>query len=202
MDAAVLHRKISKSTLQVTKSPGSIISHPFKNKTGSKVMLTAVDGGNSEVIYGVIAAHEHVVENEIISNKVLILLEKDDENVESSCAFWSTVNAEGTLITDINADPKHSLHKSYKIDMHEYFEGSEAYAACESILLYMKNHQRSAPFSVPVDPIALQLPGKSVSLSVFAGNVANKLNAYLTLNVQTISMSLRTQWTFPPLQKI
>lgn len=124
-------------------------------------MLTAVDGEGGDVIYGVIAGHEHITDNKIIKSKVLILLEDEgEEKDENSRAFWSTVNADGTLLTDIAADSKKSLRSSYKIDMHEYFEGSEAYTACESVLAYMKNHQRSGPFSVPVDPVALQLPGK------------------------------------------
>lgn len=126
-------------------------------------MLTSLAVGgevSSEVIYGVIAGHEYSVENNETKNKILILLEEDENNAGNSCAFWSTVNADGTLLTDVVADSSHTLSSSYKIDMHEYFQGSEAYQACEAVLTYLKNHQRSAPFAAPVDPVALQLPGK------------------------------------------
>ncbi|KAL7504504.1 hypothetical protein ACHAXN_002145 [Cyclotella atomus] len=152
MEAGVLHRQLAqKNSSAKLSSPN--ISHPFKNKTGSKVMLTPVDGEEaySDVIYGVIAGHDHIIENNVVNSKVLILL-------DDSCSIWATVNNDGTLLTDIVSDSQSSLCSSYKIDMHEYAEGSEAYTACESILTYMKHHQRSGPFSVPVDPVALQLP--------------------------------------------
>jgi hypothetical protein len=157
MEAGVLHRQLAqKNSSAKLSSPN--ISHPFKNKTGSKVMLTPVDGEEaySDVIYGVIAGHDHIIKNNVVNSKVLILL-------DDSCSIWATVNNDGTLLTDIVSDSQSSLCSSYKIDMHEYAEGSEAYTACESILTYMKHHQRSGPFSVPVDPVALQLPGKSYS---------------------------------------
>lgn len=155
MEAGLLHRQLAQKNSS-TKSSCPYMSHPFKNKTGSKVMLTPVDGGEAhrEVIYGVIAGHEQLIENNVVNSKVLILL-------DDSCSIWATVNTDGTLLTGITSDSHPLLCSSYKIDMHEYAEGSEAYAACESILTYMKNHQRSGPFSLPVDPVALQLPGKS-----------------------------------------
>lgn len=162
----MLHRKISsKNPNQGGSSAKSLLSmHPFKNKTGSKVMLTelAADGevSNNEVVYGVIAGHDHCAENNEIKSKVLILLEDDETDTNNSYAFWSTVNADGTVLSDIVADSEKNLCSRYKIDMHEYFEGSEAYQACETVLRYLKNHQRSAPFAAPVDPVALQLPGK------------------------------------------
>jgi len=119
------------------------------------------DNTGSNVLYGVIGGHDYSTEKECITNKVLILLENEGEPA-NSCAFWSTVNNDGTILTDVIGDPNHSLCPSYKIDMHEYFQGSEAYSACETILTYMKNHQRSGPFINPVDPVALQLPGKFI----------------------------------------
>lgn len=169
MEAAVLHRKICDPARgESSAKPPSLNTHPL-NKTGSKVMLTPVntdgEAAKIEVLYGVIAGHDHLIDSSVIKHKILVLLDNKEEDEESqNCAFWATVNADGTVITDIAADAKHSFQTSYKIDMHEYSKGSEAYNACEAVLTYMKNHQRSGPFSVPVDPVALQLPGKVAQL--------------------------------------
>jgi hypothetical protein len=127
-------------------------------------MLTPNEGAANNVIYGVIAGHDHWIQNKTVTYKVLILLEQEDEDdsVDNSSAFWSTVNPDGTLLTDIASDKELNppLCSSYRIDMHEYFQGSDAHNACESVLIYMKNQKRAGPFSVPVDPVALGLPGK------------------------------------------
>jgi hypothetical protein len=170
MEAALLHRKIRASSQaheDGSLKPAGLNKHPFKNKTGSRVLLTPLplDGEKEkyEIIYGVIAGHDHVVENQIITSKLLVLLDNLEENAEVSCAFWSTVNADGTLLTDIVSNSEHlrTLCSRYKIDMHEYFQGSEAYNVCESILNYLRSHQRSGPFSTPVDPVALEIPGSN-----------------------------------------
>jgi hypothetical protein len=166
MEAAILHRKVCARSLaqgEPVKPPS--VTHPFKNKTGSKVMLTPIVDGQtdeSKIIYGLIAGHEYSIENQNIS-RVLILLEEEKEN-DNSHAFWSTVNTDGTLLTDIAQDPEYSLCESYKIEMHEYFQGSEAYSACEAVLSYMRSHQKSGPFALPVDPVALGLPGEFAPL--------------------------------------
>lgn len=172
MEAAFLHRKIRASSQaheHGSVKPAGLNKHPFKNKTGSRVLLTPdpLDGEKEkyEIIYGLIAGHDHLVENEVMTSKLLVLLDNEGENAEESCAFWSTVNADGTLLTDIVSNSGHisALCSRYKIDMHEYFQGSEAYNVCESILNYLKSHQRSAPFSTPVDPVALGIPGKETT---------------------------------------
>ncbi|KAL3797258.1 hypothetical protein HJC23_004550 [Cyclotella cryptica] len=167
MEAAILHRKIcagSQAHEHGSAKRKWLNEHPFKNKTGSRVMLTPhpLEGEKEkyEIIYGVIAGHNHLVESKIVTSKLLILLDHEEENEEESCAFWSTVNADGTLLTDIvsNSDNVPPLCRRYKIDMHEYFQGSEAYNVCASILNHLKSHQKSAPFSTPVDPVALDIP--------------------------------------------
>ena len=159
MEAVSLHRRISPPANGNTKS-SSPQSHPFRNRAGSRVMLTPVDG-QFEVIYGIITGFDLSTGNGV-KNKVLILLEDgENESSKESCAVWASVDAEGTLLTDIRPDDQQnmpSLCSEYKIDMHEYYPGSEAYSVCESVVAYLQRHAKSAPFMAPVDPIALGIP--------------------------------------------
>jgi len=159
MEALSLHRRISVPT-DGNKLSSSPQSHPFRNRVGSRVMLTPVDA-QFEVIYGIITGFDLSTGNGIMS-KVLILLEGgDNESLKESCAFWASVDAEGTLLTDIHPDNQQnlpSLCSEYKIDMHEFYPGSEAYSVCESVITYLQNHAKSGPFMDPVDPIALGIP--------------------------------------------
>jgi len=156
IEAASLHRRISAHTNGNTLS-SSLQTHPFRNRAGSRVMLTPVDG-QFDVIYGIITGFDLSTGNGI-KNKVLILLEDgDNESLKESCAVWASVDAEGTSLTDIHPDNEQkvpSLCSEYKIDMHEYYPGSEAYSVCESVVTYLQNHAKSGPFMEPVDPIAL-----------------------------------------------
>jgi hypothetical protein len=159
MEAASLHRRISVPANGNMQS-SSPHTHPFRNRAGSRVMLTPVDA-QFEVIYGIITGFD-LSTGSGIKDKVLILLEKgENENLKESCAIWASVNAEGTLLTDICPDYQqnaNSLSSKYKIDMHEYYPGSEAYSVCESVVTYLQSHAKSGPFMAPVDPIALGIP--------------------------------------------
>jgi len=176
--------------------------HPYRNGHGSRVMLTpepegaAKDGGDGkefEVLYGVIAGYtttstaaHSAGNNEGVQHKLLVLLEDDDHEGNGakeddgndsntklkSCAFWSTVDSDGTFLTDIVPENSSSsknggdapavtipiLCSRYSIEMHEFYQGSPAYNVCESIITYLKNHSKSGPFLQPVDPIALGIP--------------------------------------------
>jgi len=153
------------------------------------------DGQQSEVLYGVIAGYtttmttDSTEHNKVVKHRLLVLLEEDQENKNAkeededddddsdkkskSCAFWSTVDPEGTFLTEIALDNHSSsikeedvapttaalrLYSRYSIEMHEFFQGSPAYNVCESIVSYLKNHSKSGPFMHPVDPIALGIP--------------------------------------------
>ena len=158
MEAVSLHRRTSSSVPANTQSL-SLQAHPFRNRAGSRVMLTP-SNSQFEVIYGIITGFDLSSGNGI-KNKVLILLEDgDNENSKGSCSIWASVDAEGTLLTDIRPDngAVPSLCSEYKIDMHEFYPGSEAYSVCESILTYLQSHVKSGPFMDPVDPIALGIP--------------------------------------------
>ncbi|KAL7494283.1 hypothetical protein ACHAWT_003308 [Skeletonema menzelii] len=159
MEAELLHRRISTPTNGNTLS-SPLQTHPFRNRAGSRVMLTPVDG-QFEVIYGIITGFD-LSSGKDTKNKVLILLEGgDNESLKESGAFWASVDDEGTLLSDIHPDNQQnvpSLCSQYKIDMHEYYPGSEAYSVCESVVTYLQNHAKSGPFMEPVDPIALGIP--------------------------------------------
>ena len=100
-----------------------------------------------------------------MKNKVLILLEGgDNESLKESCAFWASVDDEGTLISDIHPDKQQnapSLCSKYKIDMHEYYPGSEAYSVCESVVTYLRNHAKSGPFMEPAVTRSVYAAGQS-----------------------------------------
>lgn len=102
--------------------------HPFKNKHGSRIMLTPKpvkpeDGTSQfEILYGVIAGYDIQADEKGVKNRLLVLLENDDSDVKNNdgeeemdadekklldkkpCAFWSTVvddDSHGALLTDI-----------------------------------------------------------------------------------------------------
>ena len=205
MDAALLHRSIegpsASATVSGPPSANNKAVHPYRNGHGSRVMLTPVqssqDGQKFEVLYGIIAGYDHSIDGKY---KMLILLDKDeDQDVEMkvegdedagsqkkepSVAFWSTVDAEGTTLTDIvapsaSAQPTTTVQlcSSYTIEMHEYFAGSPAYDVCDSLITYMKNHSKSQIFLAPVDPVALGIPDyfsvitSPMDLSTLASNL-------------------------------
>jgi len=174
LEAATIQRKIlsnlkSRKTNGVSESHRQLRHHPFKDKVGTRVMLTPQPGdGESDtfqILVGIIAGHDHSTdETDFVKDQVLILLEDAAEEVgdeKKSCSFWATVHLEGTLLTDIRPDAMEhapSFCSRYKVDMHEYFQGSEAYDVCDSIISYLRSHPKSGPFMQPVDPIALGIP--------------------------------------------
>jgi hypothetical protein len=134
VEAAMLHHKIfkNKSDINTSVKPQvyqgdnakhQVVSagpHPFRNRYGSRVMLTPQPADGEEekfpILYGIIAGYDIVHmnsnddtdDNSIIKNKILVLLENDvehmiqDEMVDneecvgvekmsSSVSFWSTV---------------------------------------------------------------------------------------------------------------
>ncbi len=159
VEALSLHRRISTPT-NGNKLSSSPQTHPFRNRVGSRVMLTPV-ASQFEVIYGIITGFD-LSTGSGTKNKVLILLEGgDNDSLKESCSLWASVDADGTLLSDIHRDNQQaapSLCSEYKIDMHEFYPGSEAYSVCESVVTYLQNHVKSGPFMDPVDPIALGIP--------------------------------------------
>jgi len=163
--------------------------HPYKNKHGSRIMLTPKpeDGVSQfETLYGIIAGYDIHADETGVKNRLLVLLEKgesaeknDGEEVDADknkpqdkkpCAFWSTViedDTHGTVVTDIVPTSKgeidasqqlHQLCSTYEVQSNEFHADSEAYAACNIILKYLKSHSKAGPFLEPVDPIELGIP--------------------------------------------
>ena len=164
MDAVFLHRKISAPTKNINLQSSSLQSHPFRNRIGSRVMLTPVVSEQYAIIYGIITGFD-LSTGSGTENKVLILLDEIDESLNLSpkdtCSIWASVDAEGTVLTNIRPDNEEEapfLCHKYNVDMHEYYQGSEAYSVCESIVTYLQRHAKSGPFLDPVDPIALGIP--------------------------------------------
>ena len=184
VEAAMLHHKIvgnnvDSTTTVKSQQSLSVGSHPYRNRYGCRVMLTPqqkdgedTDRSKFKILYGTISGYDVVCENSVVSNRVLILLEEDDENaddedkIDPGLAFWSTiiVNSDGTsFLTDINPvlPPTEGnssiLGSMYNIDMHEFHQGSEAYSVCLSIISYLKSQSKIGPFLQPVDHIAMGL---------------------------------------------
>lgn len=179
IEAGMLHRrKVSRAGSAPPSSRASRPSpHPFKNNFGMRVMLTPhLDQGQDEngfqVLYGIITGYDVAQEggnnpDAATKNKLMVLLETNEDDIEQlSVAFWATVVEKedgATFLTDIVPSDAASatlpaLCARYTIDMHEFYQGSEAFNVCASIVAYLKNHSKSGPFSVPVDPIALGIP--------------------------------------------
>lgn len=184
VEAAMLHHKIvgnnvDSTTTVKSQQSLSVGSHPYRNRYSCRVMLTPqpkdgedTDRSKFKILYGTIPGYDVVCENSVVSNRVLILLEEDDENADDEdktdfgLAFWSTiiVNSDGTyFLTDINPTlpPTEGnasiLCSMYNIDMHEFHQGSEAYSVCLLIISYLKSQSKIGPFLQPVDHIAMGL---------------------------------------------
>jgi hypothetical protein len=184
VEAAMLHHKfvgnnVDSVTTYKSQQSLSLGSHPYRNRYGCRVMLTPqpTDGEDTDrskfkILYGTISGIDIVYENSVVSNRVLILLEEDDEiaddedKTDPSLAFWSTIieSSDGTSsLTDINPSlppvggNSSILCSMYNIDMHEFHQGSEAYSVCSSIISYLKSQSKIGPFLHPVDHIAMGL---------------------------------------------
>lgn len=184
IEAAMLHHKIfrnnvNSTTLNKSQQLLSVGSHPYRNRYGCRVMLTprSKDGEETDrfkfkILYGTISGYDIVCVNFVVSNRVLILLDEDDETAadedktDPGLAFWSTIieSSDGTSsLTDINPTLSPTggnssiLCSMYNIDMHEFHQGSEAYSVCLSIISYLKSQSKIGPFLHPVDHIAMGL---------------------------------------------
>ena len=184
VEAAMLHHKfvgnnVDSVTTYKSQQSLSLGSHPYRNRYGCRVMLTPqpTDGEDTDrskfkILYGTISGIDIVYENSVVSNRVLILLEEDDEiaddedKTDPGLAFWSTIieSSDGTSsLTDINPSlppvggNSSILCSMYNIDMHEFHQGSEAYSVCSSIISYLKSQSKIGPFLHPVDHIAMGL---------------------------------------------
>ena len=167
-------KKEESSDISQSALPGR---HPFRNRHGSRVMLTpqSEDGEDfsKDILYGIIAGYDIAqpldnLKDGAVKNKVLVLLEEGDESAQEGeeevdvgkdkkpgVAFWSTVvdAPEGTFITDIVpvGTTDECLSSTFRIEMHEFHQGSEAYNACAAVVTYLKNNSKAAPFMHPVD---------------------------------------------------
>lgn len=156
---------------------------------------------------------------------------KDEEAGKSggqnsnSHAFWATVDPRGTFLTNIvqnNSSPKKDnystftapklqLSSRYNFEMHDFYQGSPAFNACESIILYLKKHSKSGPFMSPVDPIALGIPEYPtiikfpMDISTLAQNLEE--GKYSRIHPTTRRFDTNTEeeeedWTYTPVYRM
>ncbi len=74
-------------------------------------------------------------------------------------SVWAIVSPDGAEMELSEAnDSILGPSKKFKLEGQEYHPSSPAFQACESLLDFLKSHNKSGPFMEPVDPIALNIP--------------------------------------------
>lgn len=146
--AADLYR-MSSSSIQEKKI------HPFHGMAGMRVLLHSLEEAEIQrmPLPALIAGHDTVVtENGDDSEwRILICLEGSNSEYSAS-TVWAKLHIDEATITILENG------QDYRLEPQEYYPSSPAYAACETVLNYLKSNVKIVPFLEPVDPIALGIP--------------------------------------------
>lgn len=139
----------------ITASDGN----PFSGASGDHVTLIPVDAeeGNTATkdIHGRIVGYDNVVleDDDEVEYRILVLPESGD----SREAFWASLDIRADTASYV-CQPVGESTTWYSIEQFDFHPGSEAHQQCEFVLNWLGRQSKAAPFAVPVDPVALNIP--------------------------------------------
>lgn len=124
--------------------------HPYRGMSGMDILLypEACEGTSTQsALHATIVGHDTVVPAGQITPEWRSLIKIDGKD-----AFWVRISNDNTVATDMDSG------SVFRIEPQEFHASTPAYAACESVIEYLKSNVNIVPFLTPVDPIQLNIP--------------------------------------------
>ena len=162
---AQVNAGMTAADMELKRQQTEATTHAFASsaKKREKVVLVPNMSGDDPAhpadIHGQIVGHDTCVDPNdpsLSQDRILVLPSRKKGDAEDKTAFWAVLGTadDGSAVCTRGNDPT-----VYTIENSNYGPDSEAFQMCQEMIEWLKGNPKIGPFLVPVDPVALGIPG-------------------------------------------